>query len=123
MRFGRDPYYVFVFGLDGEWVEYIIISREALNDVRVKEGIGTTYPKGKKEHLKFTFTFNEAGVSCGRALFNDYRNSWNNLPNSPEVSYPPAAPGRHRPADPHGSSDGGRIQTLGDGLQRGHNGD
>ncbi len=91
--FGGDLYYVFVFGYDGEWVEYIIISREKLHDLRVKEGIGTEYAKGKKKHLKFTFTFREAGkkacVRCGGVLFNDYRNSWNTLPNSPEAGDQP----------------------------------
>ena len=39
--FGGELYYVFVFGLDGEWVEYIIIAREKLNELRVRDGIGT----------------------------------------------------------------------------------
>ena len=93
MVFGGDLYYVFVFGLDGEWVEYIVITREKLNDLRVKEGLGTTYTKGKKEHLKFTFTFGKAGVMCGGVPFNDYRNSWNQLPNSPAAGDQPPAHG------------------------------
>jgi hypothetical protein len=49
--FGGELYYIFVFGFDGKWAEYIIISREKLNDLRVKEGIGTGYTKVKKKHL------------------------------------------------------------------------
>jgi hypothetical protein len=82
-----------VFGLDGEWVEYIIIAREKLNELRVRDGIGTAYTKGKKEHLKFTFSFREAGVTCGGVRFNDYRNSWNKLPNSPGAGDQPPAQG------------------------------
>jgi hypothetical protein len=91
LEFGRDLYYVFVFGLDGEWVEYIVISREEFNDVRVKEGIGNPYSKGKNKHLKFRFTFREAGVSFGGVPFNVYRNSWNKLPNSPGADDQPHA--------------------------------
>ncbi len=88
---GGELYYVFVFGLNGDWVEYIIIARDKLNELRVKHGIGTLYPKGKKEHLKFTFSFGEAGVTCGVVPFNDYRNSWNKLPSSPEIRDQPPA--------------------------------
>ena len=84
--FGGDLYYIFVFGLDGQWVEYIIISRKNLHDERVNQDIGTPYIKGKKIHLKFRFCFRnvgkKAGVSCGSVSFNDYRNSWEKLPNA-----------------------------------------
>jgi hypothetical protein len=84
LSFGGDLYYVFVFGLDGEWVDYLIISREKLYDLRVSEGIGTVYIKGKKKHLKFTFSFSKAGVKCGAVPFSDYRNSWEKLPHAAE---------------------------------------
>jgi hypothetical protein len=87
--FGGDLYYVFVFGLDGQWVDYIIISRKDLHDLRVNKDIGTPYSKGNKTHLKFTFSFRnvgtEAGVSCGNVSFNAYRNSWEKLPNMAEA--------------------------------------
>jgi hypothetical protein len=83
--FGGNLYYIFVFGLDDEWVEYVIISRQSLNDLRVNEGIGTAYAKGKKTHLKLTFSFTEAAVKCGGVVFDPYRNAWGDLPNAPEA--------------------------------------
>jgi hypothetical protein len=90
LMFGGHLYYVFAFGLDGEWVDYLIISREELNALRVNEGIGTEYTKGKKIHLKFRFSFRKtgekAGVRCGKVAFDDYRNAWAKLPNPPQIS-------------------------------------
>ena len=85
LMFGGNLYYVFAFGLDGEWVDYLIISRESLNDLRVNEGIGTEYTKGKKIYLKLTFSFRMVEVKCGKVIFDDYRNAWAKLPNPPQV--------------------------------------
>jgi hypothetical protein len=85
LMFGGNLYYVFAFGLDGEWVDYLIISRESLNDLRVNKGIGTEYTKGKKIHLKLTFSFSKAEVKCGKVVFDDYRNAWAKLPSPPQV--------------------------------------
>jgi hypothetical protein len=88
LTFAGNLYYVFAFGLDGEWVEYLIISRENLNDLRVNQDIGTEYKKGKKIHLKFTFTFRQsgkkAGVKCGKVAFDEHRNAWAKLPTPPQ---------------------------------------
>jgi hypothetical protein len=95
LMFGGDLYYVFAFGLDGEWVDYLIMSRQSLNALRVNEGIGTEYTKGKKTYVKLTFSFRrtgiQAGVRCGKVAFNEYRNAWINLPHPPGV-------GRQTPA-------------------------
>jgi len=89
LMFGGNLYYVFAFGLNGDWVDYLIISRESLNDLRVNQGIGTEYKKGKKIHVMFTFSFRKtgkkAGVWCGKIAFNDYRKAWAKLPNPPPV--------------------------------------
>jgi hypothetical protein len=85
LMFGGNLYYIFAFGLDEEWVDYLIISRESFNDLRVNQGIGTEYAKGKKTHLKFTFSFSKAEVKCGKVVFDDYRNAWDKLPNPPQV--------------------------------------
>src|SRR5262249_42297899 len=93
---GGDLYYVFAFGLDGEWVDHLIISRERLHDLRVNEGIGTEYEKGKKTYVKFTFSFRttgkNAGVRCGEVAFDAYRNAWATLPNPPPVGIQLPAP-------------------------------
>jgi hypothetical protein len=89
LMFGGNLYYVFAFGVDGEWVDYLIINRETLHNLKVNQGIGTEYNKGKKKHVKFTFSFRaagkNAGVRCGQVVFNDYRNAWTQLPNPPQA--------------------------------------
>jgi len=88
LMFGGDLYYIFAFGLDEDWVDYILISRETSNDFRVTEGIGTERTKDKRPYLKLNFSFNDAEVMCGKTDFNDYRNAWQNLPllNQPEAT-------------------------------------
>jgi hypothetical protein len=89
LMFGGNLYYVFAFGLNGEWVDYLIISRASLNDLRVNQGIGSERTRRKKSYVKFTFSFRktgkETGVRCGKVAFNDYRNAWAKLPNPPQA--------------------------------------
>ncbi|HET6883235.1 MAG TPA: hypothetical protein VFI31_23900, partial [Pirellulales bacterium] len=92
LTLGGNLYYVFAFDLIGNWVDYIVISRESLNQLRVTEGIGNQFIKGKKQYVKFWFTFRatgkKAGVKCGDTAFDDYRNAWAALPNTAEVAGP-----------------------------------
>lgn len=99
LTLGGNLYYIFAFDLDSKWVEYLIFSREKLNRLRVNEGIGNEFSKGKKQYVKFWFTFRadgkDAGVTCGRISLDDYRNAWAVLPNTPEVAGQPAAQAIH----------------------------
>jgi hypothetical protein len=61
----ENLHYVFAFDLDGTWVDYLIISRETLDDLRVNAGIGSQYLKGDKFHIKLGFTFETIGENAG----------------------------------------------------------
>ncbi len=81
LKLPSDLYYVFAIRAKEAWSDFIIISREQLDSLRVKD-VGTEYVKEDdgKEYLTLTFTFSKDDVRTSGESFQAYRNVWTILP-------------------------------------------
>jgi hypothetical protein len=79
-----DPplFYVFAIRRNGQWTDFLIISRFRLKRLRLRRGIGSAYTdqKTRRAYLKLTFSFREGDVTCSGESFRDCRNAWESLP-------------------------------------------
>ena len=75
-----DPelYYIFAVRLEERWVDFVVISRYALNALYENESIGSI--DKTNDTLKLHLTFGRDSLSCSGCDFNSHRNAWNVLP-------------------------------------------
>jgi hypothetical protein len=73
-----ELYYVFAMHYDGVWTGFLVISRAALNNLQVQQGIGWVSKDGKNLHLRLSFSDND--VLCSGQNLQVYRANWNPWP-------------------------------------------
>jgi len=74
----RPPlFYALAVRLDGRWVDFLVISRETLNDFWNGEHRFGTDDSGT---LKITVQFRPDRVTCGEVDLTGFRNAWDQLP-------------------------------------------
>ena len=67
-----ELYYVFAIHHGGGWNDFVIISREDLDRLRVRPGIGRVVG----EHFYLRLSFSAANVLCNGYNLQPYRNNW-----------------------------------------------
>ena len=81
LKLPSDLFYVFPFHFEGRHLDFIVISRERLDDLRLNKDIGSEYvDETGTQYLKLTFSCSKATVTCGGEEFDAYRNAWMSLP-------------------------------------------
>ncbi len=82
LRLPSDLFYVFPFHFEGRCRDFVIISRQRLDDLRVNKDVGSEYVDENTgtQKLKLTFSLSKETVTCGGVVFDDYRNAWTSLP-------------------------------------------
>jgi hypothetical protein len=82
LAFPADLYYVLAIRFQEQWVDFVVISREHLNDLRVNQDVGLEYSDENtgKRFLRLTLSFTKDNVACSGKSFQRYRNAWELLP-------------------------------------------
>ncbi len=80
----EPPALVYVFAVRhlGRWLDFIVIRRTTLQQIRSDFGIGSRYVKAGKEYLNLTLSFTQGNVTNKEASFQQYRNVWEPWPPS-----------------------------------------
>jgi hypothetical protein len=77
---GSPPlHYVLAIRLEGQWVDYLIISREEFNAYRDSERRFGTENRTTRE-LVLSIQFRPTQVLCGEVDLTNHRNAWDRLP-------------------------------------------
>jgi hypothetical protein len=71
-------HYVFPVRLLGRWVDFLIIARAVLNDLRRSEGVG--YENERAGELQLYFSLGPDRMTCSQFDMQPYRNAWGLLP-------------------------------------------
>jgi hypothetical protein len=95
----EPPALVYVFAVRhlGRWLEFIVIRRTTLQQLRDDFGVGSQYTKNGKAYLKLALSFTSDDVTNKQASFQKYRNAWDPWP----------------PPQPQPGAEGSNLQTLG----------
>jgi hypothetical protein len=72
--------YVFTVRHLGRWLDFVVIRRTTLQQIRADFGVGSTFKKKEKEYLKLTLSFTANDVRNKEASFQKYRNAWEPWP-------------------------------------------
>ncbi len=75
----------------GRWAAFLLIRKDRLNDLQIKEGMGHT---NEKQEVVLRVTFRQGEVRCGAVDLRSYRRAWDSLlPNRTATATPAAEPG------------------------------
>lgn len=82
LKFPSDLFYVFPFHFEGRCVDFVVISRERLDDLRLNRDVGSEHVEESTgtQYLKLAFSVSKEKVTCGAEEFTEYRNAWKSLP-------------------------------------------
>jgi hypothetical protein len=82
LKFLSDLFYVFRLHFEDQCVDFVVISRERLDYLRLNKDVGSEYVDENTgtQYLKLVFSLSKETVRCGGEDFGDYRNAWTSLP-------------------------------------------
>jgi hypothetical protein len=78
----EPPALVYVFAVRhlGRWLDFVVIRRPTLQQIRADFEVGSTFQKKNKEYLNLTLSFTADDVRNKGASFKKYRNAWEPWP-------------------------------------------